>query len=67
MLAARSIGYAPCSHPHLVSCCYTGPPIASAALPKNSYEPGDPVCGVKCAMRQASDARHIWKLATVIA
>ena len=67
MLAARSIGYAPCSHPHLVRCCYTGSPIASAAPPKNSCAPGDPVCGARCVMRQASDARHIWKLATVIA
>jgi short subunit dehydrogenase-like uncharacterized protein len=32
--------------------------------PKNSYAPGDPVSGVRCAMRQASGAQRSWRLPT---
>ena len=35
--------------------------------PKNSYAPADPVCGARCAMRQASGAQRTWKQPTATA
>ena len=63
----RSIGYGPYSHRHLGRCWYDDSPIAPADPPKNSYAMGDHVCGARCAMLEASDARRTWKLPTVIA
>jgi short subunit dehydrogenase-like uncharacterized protein len=54
----------PYSHRHLVRCCYAALRIAPADPPKISYAPGDPVYGVRCAMRQVSDASRTWKLPT---
>ena len=39
----------------------------TAAPPKNSCAQGDLVCGARCAMRQASDARRIWRPLMAIA